>query len=783
MKYSEDPEIIEAIKKQFGEFDEKAIGQLDPETIWEEFFANPKDATYAQRFLDYIGDSHAKMLSLIGKAYEIEHAKMKKKHFEITQEFQRKIRDIGDYSWLVDKKTGKFTDGAKIRQKYGPDSKEYEFHLYINGLLLPFSQTVKLINQGYLPSVPNDNRDWKEILQDSVAWKQIKEKEFVEVTESGDIRDILTLPFASKIAQKPTKPTKELLAFSKDMEEVTKKRVRKINNYRIEFNKRTGIENEKIREENEKIHAESVNYNLEKTIPAFLESLMNYQFKQEFEGDALLTKELIAREDIERSGWSVSSLHDKLVKKAFGEDKLITEKGSGSKLYEQYSDWLKRVFYEDYNKNEGNFGRVMNIVMQYTSLNTLGLNWSSGIGNKLYGEAMQLIEGYAGPYYDLSDYRQAWTTLNVNSMKYYRLLHKEDAILEDKDASIMKMYDVIQDTRELITNGPVESKLKKSAKAISALYFFNDIGEFTLQNSLLLAMMKKQKVKKGKEEISLYDAYEMKNGRLQLQEGVSNLDGTTFTDDNFAAFRNRVMAVNQNLHGIYTKEHSAALQKYALGRAAMQFKKWLRPGWTRRWGTRFGDPFFNERLNRTDQGSYTQTIKFAKDLATDSANLNRNLRLYWNKLSSNEKADIHRTYTELLAFIGVSLLGFGLSNLEDDDDKVRSKWMATLLYQQSRLQMELVTYTPLGVFDEYRKMRKSPMAIFSTYDKIAQLGLHVFDIPVAYLTGDTDRLRYSRGPFKGDMKVYQDFLQSTPILNKYRQWEMLNNKTRYYRLY
>ena len=170
-------------------------------------------------------------------------------------------------------------------------------------------------------------------------------------------------------------------------------------------------------------------------------------------------------------------------------------------------------------------------------------------------------------------------------------------------------------------------------------YFMQHIGEHQIQNTVLLAMLHSHRVVKGEimsyanyakqfdisaavkkmteegkssEEIKLYidnnkkdakvlkkefeeygkliDEYELKNGEAVLKEG------SVITDKQLSNFKNKVIGVNQKLHGIYNKDDAAMLQRYALARLGMQFRKWIRPAWNRRFGRRFGKTDYNERL-------------------------------------------------------------------------------------------------------------------------------------------------------------------------------------------
>ena len=763
------------------EFREVLVDEQLAERIWDEFFEQSEDANGWQRWLDYVGDSHNKIPALFLKRYSRKETKEKMLAEQKKGAFLRAYNKIDgkvDFMFQVGadgKKNGVIIPGSitveeevEVGGQYFVDEKivpsnEYKaltpaqkefFDQYahiMEGLLEPLGGDYL----NFMPAVPIDERTGAEIVKDVFRIRDVKREQEKHTDEEGRVISFIPSMFLSKLNQIRLYKIPE--GASSASKETLQKR------------------NKEISEENEKLHAEALNFNLKKTMPAFIDAMTNFNFKKEMEHEVMLTRELIARQSITENS-TIHKMVDKGLKQLTGKERELTKTDNASMVRAQFEDWVQRVFYEEYNKDEGNFGKALNVLMQYTSLNTLGLNWKAGIGNKMYGEVQNLIESAAGEHFDFKDYKKHWALLNGKTLSLMWKVNYSE-IGGDTDAFLIKFMDVMQDTRELITGGPVENKLSKASQMTNAAYIFNEVGEFSMQNSILFAMMDKYKLTDADgKSITMRDAWSVEDSFGELKKGIKKADGTALTMDDVADFKEDVLAVIQDLHGVYTREHSAALQKYALGRAAMQFKKWVRPAFRRRFGSRLGKSFYNERLKRVDEGAYVTTGKFAVQLMKDYRNVAESAKLHWHEMSPSQRANVKRTFAELAALLGVTLLGYGLRGILDDEEE--KEW-AIAFYFLERLNTELRTYTPIGGVDEYRKLRKSPMSVFSTYDKLITFG----DNLVAYPFRNSEERAFQAGAYRGSSKLGISAVKLAPLANQIHSTMHLSENLNYYRLY
>ena len=266
-----------------------------------------------------------------------------------------------------------------------------------------------------------------------------------------------------------------------------------------------------------------------------------------------------------------------------------------------------------------------------------------------------------------------------------------------------------------------------------------------MQASTLFMILDHVKVKTKDGEISLWDAYEEKDGKLGIKEGVE------FTKKQEEEIRDKLHSINRSLHGNYSDIDKAAIQQFAVGRLMLLFRKFIVSGLRRR---------YRESKLDLETGEITEGIyrTFWNTLRYDTNNLKDFLLRRQNTLTDIEKANIRRTIAELGMFVvttaGLILMGYG----DDDEEGKRSGGHNFMLYQARRLQAELSFYwNPM----EAAKIIATPSATMSTVERLGRF------IDQFAFTWDPDKLEYERNSGlnkKGDNKSWSYFHKLIPGL-------------------
>ncbi|MAG52674.1 MAG: hypothetical protein CMH62_01790 [Nanoarchaeota archaeon] len=685
------------------------------------------------------------------------------------------------------------------------DPNKKEFYDYYQRLIndLTGHSRNEFLKKGFMPAVPIDQRTYFKSLKDSIGFKtkQEEQEEFatdeakeVLVDEKGDVINFVPFYYMSKLNQ------------------VNKK---KITDDMTEDEKNAVIsENRNIDAENRKAHLDALDFNLERTMITFIDTAINHRSKSAMEEQVLLAREVLTHTRIKKK--SFKNTVDKIAKQDMGEDKGLDFDASQSNILKHFDDWIKMVFYEDFAADEGAWTKASRVLQNWASIRGIGWNMFSGINNKVYGMYQMNVEAAGAQFFNYKHYRKA-------SGEYYSHFH--EYLMQGINASVrgeqagqfatnsltgglMVHFDILQSQDELadMAGGPERSKLHRLKFFTDSAYAMQHIGEHTMQNITLLSMLKKYKVdntgkiyrnpsvyarknglkyntpeektsinKKFEELDTVHNSYEQVDGYAQLKEGYK------ITDKEWSEFRQEVIGVNQYLHGIYNKEDAGAMQKYGLARLAIQFRKWARPGWNRRFGTKFGQSFWNERRNMLDEGMYVTTAKFMVTMLKDYKNFFSNAKLNWDTLDETQKANVKRSAMELLLTTGVFLLGQALRGMEDDDKELgETAWFNILMYQVDRLWTEQMTYSPMyGWFNEGSKMIQSPTASWNMVEDVFKLSYNSF----AYPFRSEDERIFKSGVNYGEGRVSTYFRKSIPLYNQIGRIERLKKNNKFYKLF
>ena len=443
----------------------------------------------------------------------------------------------------------------------------------------------------------------------------------------------------------------------------------------------------------------------------------------------------------------------------------LTKEGEATRFVQRLNDFFEMQVYGRYMADEGTFGKtnidkgkVANFVNRVTSMNNLALNVLSGISNVATGKVMMRIESFAGEFFNEKNTITADRVYGQSLPAY--LAEIGNRVKTSKLALWDELFNVMQEYEQDVREVNFDRKTWFSRMfGTSTLFFMNNAGEHWMQNrtSLALADAYKMKAPNGK-IVSLWDAMEVvpidKNNKkagakLQLKEGYTKADGSAFTQDDIIKFSRRSAAINQRMHGIYNKADRSAVQRLAIGRIGMMFRKWIKPSLNRR----FKSATYNYDLDAWTEGYYRTSGRFLLQLARDLRETQFNLAARWNELTPTEKANIRRALTETGHFLAVMAI-IGLIEWSDDKDR---PWLVRMAeYQARRLYTELGAMIPgKTMISEGLKIIKSPAAGVNTIENM--LDLTKLLNPWNYM----DELQSGR--YEGHSTAYKSFFES-PII-------------------
>ena len=443
----------------------------------------------------------------------------------------------------------------------------------------------------------------------------------------------------------------------------------------------------------------------------------------------------------------------------------LTKEGEATRFVQRLNDFFEMQVYGKYMADEGTFGKtnidkgkVANFVNRVTSMNNLALNVLSGVSNVLTGKVMMRIESFSGEFFSEKNTITADRIYGQHLPAY--LAEVGVRVKTSKLALWDELFNVMQEYEQDVRDVNFDRKTWYSRMfSTSTLFFMNNAGEHWMQNrtSLALADAYKMKAPNGK-IVSLWDAMEVvpidpnnkkAGAKLQVKAGYTKEDGTEFTKEDIIKFSRRSAAINQRMHGIYNKADRSAVQRLAIGRMGMMFRKWIKPSLNRR----FKSATYNYDLDAWTEGYYRTSGRFLLQLARDLRETQFNLAARWGELTPTEKANIRRALTETGHFLAVMAI-IGLIEWSDDKDR---PWLVRMAeYQARRLYTELGALIPgKSMVSEGLKIIKSPAAGINTIENM--LDLTKLLNPWNYM----DELQSGR--YEGHSTAYKSFFES-PII-------------------
>lgn len=431
----------------------------------------------------------------------------------------------------------------------------------------------------------------------------------------------------------------------------------------------------------------------------------------------------------------------------------VTKPGESSNIAQMFNDWMVAVVYGKRTKDEGSIkigsleldvAKMADFINKYTALNLLGLNYVQGTANVILGETLQAIEAFAGYYTNTKSFTKANRVYFQNMPGIMGDIGRRRP--ENLISRLLEHFDVLNDYGDV--NFRKDTRFKNLMTS-NTLFFTSHAGEHYMQTRFMLSMLNDVIAydKDGKVLGTMLDLYTMKDGKLTLPDNV-DLKKSKWEQENILAFSMRLKGILSRLHGEYSDLGRVAVQRSALGRMGYMFRKFVIPGFKRRWQRRQ----YNERMVDIVEGNYRSTGNFVKNMGRDLVTFQFHLISEdWSKLTKAEKANIHRTLLELNFLIAsIILTSVALSLRGEADDEGEKRLWSFWAYQMMRFRAELLFFTPK--LDESISILRSPMATMSLLENMIKLSGQIFkpfDI-------------YDRGPWKGEPKIKRTLINMTP---------------------
>lgn len=442
----------------------------------------------------------------------------------------------------------------------------------------------------------------------------------------------------------------------------------------------------------------------------------------------------------------------------------------------RYNELLKSQLYGRY-MNDGTFiegdnweiksNKAASVLNKISSLNQLALNGLAGfaaVGNDMINVESEAL---AGRWFNNGELRKA-DQIYLKELPYV-LGETGKRIKTSKLSLFIEQFDVLHEYDQSIRDLEWDKGRIKKLMSSNSLYIFMHMGSHWGETRTALAQAQHIKILSddGTEEKSLWDILTTEPIDPDNPEGgykLTTIPGYTLTEEDITKYTRKFMGANERLFGAYNLADRNALQATAIGQLLFLYRKFMVPAFVRRYGA----SNYNLDLDEETEGYYRTTARFFYDLARDSKDLGRNLKMYWNELSEYQKGNIKQAINELSVVAVLSGL-IAILTAADFDKKDNPWHKRFLAYMSKRMKTEAQAFTPFGVFGETFNVLKSPAASIKTLEGLGDV-LGIFN-PWHYVGEDAI---IQSGRYKGHVKAYRDFMNSPFVPMNKTIWKMLH---------
>lgn len=323
--------------------------------------------------------------------------------------------------------------------------------------------------------------------------------------------------------------------------------------------------------------------------------------------------------------------------------------------------------------------KLSGMMFRNASFGFFSLNIPSALKNSFGAKFQGLIQAASGEHFNLKSFikAEAWS---VNAMKEisFNVYNRDQKPLVLR---VIDAFDVIEGrTAEKMGEGLSRTFLRD----VAHMGFFMSFRKWTEMQATLQqygAMMMDKKIMQNGKEISYIDAWEVRDGKLQLKSGIDPTWGISYDDQGniimgqeFKNFRNTVHAVIRDLNGAYDQFNQPEASRYLLFRYFAFLRKYFTTMLVNRYG--FAGSMTNPIPRRNPgysdvrEGYYITTAKW----------LTRTLRNIHDTMPytlPHEKTALIKMATEVSALLAMSMLLGPLFGWDPDDEdryeKLREK--------------------------------------------------------------------------------------------------------------
>jgi len=483
-------------------------------------------------------------------------------------------------------------------------------------------------------------------------------------------------------------------------------------------------------------------------------------------------------------------------------------KTSGIRINDRVNQFIDTVVYNEREilHNEEVFGttislnKAANALSSITALNQMAFNLNAGINNTILGNLSTYAEAIGSKFYNLNDYTSAQKDYNLDLFNVIGDFGKAKPY--SKVNLINDYFDSIQGEFIDQFGKRISATGAKRLWNTDTLFFLNNSAEHQIQSVGTIAMLKGKKFTGNKFETkeefirrvagafneiapneldqknvdyiqkynakltkynetrkeaikeynqykeSLYEAFEVKKGRLVLQDKYKG----KFTEKDRFDLMNQIHALNKLLHGNYNEFDKSIAQRKWIGKLMLMFRKYIYTGFRRRYVKSYVDMEFADIYEGYYRTFFGKLVKDIKQYGLVSA---LTIKYTPEEVIARKKVMVE------LATVAACMLILGFLGAGDDDDDELNFAQNHILLQARRLQGDITMFLPVVGTKDLLRIVTNPAV---STNQLVKFGALLNQTIPLYSGGITETYTRKTGIWeKGDLKITKQIIKNIPV--------------------
>jgi hypothetical protein len=425
--------------------------------------------------------------------------------------------------------------------------------------------------------------------------------------------------------------------------------------------------------------------------------------------------------------------------------------------------------------------KIIDTVSKITSVSGLGLALKPALGNTITATFNNFIEGFGGQFYNVKEYLKGKSLATANAKALITNLTNGQ---QTKVNALMDRLGLFEKFNPVNPEDVVEKLSWKSKMTTDIAFILQNASEYYVQSSVALAMMQSHRLVNGEilnegeyrniykddnfnNYSTIWDNIDFIDNTLIFKSELNNLIKENKIEDQLFLFSQRIIGVNQKIHGRYTADDASRLQQFALGRMFQQFKRWVSSAVEER----FTKKHYDYRLRTDIEGRYVTMYRLISKINKEGIKAVMN----WNNLTELEKSNIKKMTAELSAIMVTAILAYlakkAAEDMDDEDEYYLRKLTHFGAYMGNRTYSELTTFYRPNIL-----LTASNAPVLGTIKELGEFSINVLFYPIY----DENKRYYSRGTNKGRLKIEKEFGDLVPIWKDVSFFNSLDTQGDYY---